>query len=53
MYRTASLVAALLLAMGVAHAGPARYDLDPGHTQFEFSWNHFGFSNITGRFDKV
>ena len=53
MFRTTSLVAALLLAIGVAHAEPARYDLDPGHTQVEFSWNHFGFSNITGRFDKV
>ena len=53
MHRTASLMAALLLAFGVAHAEPARYNLDPDHTQVEFSWNHFGFSNLTGRFDKV
>jgi polyisoprenoid-binding protein YceI len=53
MYRTASLFAALLLAAGAVHADPVRYDLDPNHTQVEFSWNHFGFSNITGRFDKV
>ena len=25
---------------------PRTYDLDPDHTQVEFSWNHFGFSNI-------
>ena len=53
MHRTASLVAALLFAAGAAQATPVRYDLDPGHTQVEFSWNHFGFTNITGRFDKV
>ena len=53
MYRTASLFAALLLAAGAVHADPVKYDLDPNHTQVEFSWNHFGFSNITGRFDKV
>ncbi|MFS8063259.1 MAG: YceI family protein [Luteimonas sp.] len=53
MHRTACLMAALLLAFGVAHAEPARYNLDPDHTQVEFSWNHFGFSNLTGRFDKV
>jgi polyisoprenoid-binding protein YceI len=53
MYRTASLFAALLLAAGAVHADPVRYDLDPNHTQVEFSWNHFGFSNITGRFDEV
>ncbi|HVR81826.1 MAG TPA: YceI family protein [Luteimonas sp.] len=53
MYRTSSLVAALLLAVGVAHAEPVKYNLDPNHTQVEFSWNHFGFSHITGRFAKV
>ena len=53
MSRTASLLAALLLATGVAHADPVRYNLDPNHTQVEFSWSHFGFSHITGRFDKV
>lgn len=29
------------------------YTIDPSHTQVEFTYSHFGFSNITGRFDKV
>lgn len=29
------------------------YKIDPTHTQVEFTYSHFGFSNITGRFDKV
>jgi polyisoprenoid-binding protein YceI len=29
------------------------YKIDPTHTQVEFTFSHFGFSNITGRFDKV
>lgn len=53
MFRTASLIAALLLAAGAAHAAPVKYDLDPNHTQIAFSWSHFGFSHISGRFDRV
>lgn len=29
------------------------YQMDPTHTQVVFQYNHFGFSNITGRFDEV
>lgn len=29
------------------------YAIDPTHTQVEFTYSHFGFSNITGRFDQV
>ena len=36
-----------------ANAFAAVYSIDPGHTQVEFTYNHFGFSNITGRFDQV
>ncbi len=46
------LLASLLLA-GAASAAPVAYTIDPNHTQVEFSWDHFGFSHITGRFDKV
>ena len=53
MYRTASLIAALLLAAGATQANPVKYNLDPNHTEIEFSWNHFGFSHLSGRFDKV
>lgn len=48
------LSAALLAAVSIpAMAAPVEYTLDPGHTQVEFTYNHFGFSNITGRFDQV
>ena len=48
------LSAALLAATAVpAYAAPVEYTLDPNHSQVEFTWNHFGFSNITARFDAV
>ncbi|WP_297800906.1 YceI family protein [Arenimonas sp. GDDSR-1] len=47
---------ALLALAAFAFAGTAdaaKYAIDPGHTQVQFSYNHFGFSNITGRFDQI
>lgn len=35
------------------HVQAAKYTIDPSHTQVEFTYNHFGYSNITGRFDQV
>ena len=29
------------------------YDIDGSHSGVVFSWNHFGFSNPTARFDKI
>lgn len=40
-----------LAAFGVQAAD--KYTIDPTHTQVQFTYSHFGFSNITGRFDKV
>ena len=48
-----SLSAALLFAASPVFAAPVEYTIDPGHTQVEFSYSHFGFSTITGRFDQV
>ena len=48
-----SLSAALLFAASPVFAAPVEYTIDPNHTQVEFSFSHFGFSNITGRFDQV
>lgn len=45
----ASLLA--VAAFGVQAAD--KYDIDPTHTQVEFTYSHMGFSNITGRFDTV
>lgn len=45
----ATLIAAASFS---AHAAD-KYDIDPTHTQVQFTYNHMGFSNITGRFDQV
>lgn len=46
------LAAALLAAVASpALAEPVTYTIDPTHTQIEFTYSHFGFSNITGRLD--
>lgn len=29
------------------------YTLDPNHTQVQFIWNHYGFTNLTGQFGKI
>lgn len=29
-----------------------KYSFDPTHSQLQLGWNHFGFSNLTARFDK-
>jgi polyisoprenoid-binding protein YceI len=48
------LVLASLLALATFSAQAAdSYTIDPTHTQVEFTYSHFGFSNITGRFDTV
>jgi polyisoprenoid-binding protein YceI len=47
---------AILAIAAFAFAGnafAAKYGIDPTHTQVEFTYSHFGFSNITGRFDQV
>src|SRR5688572_18121947 len=53
--KTRLLSAALLSALvaAPAFAAPVEYVIDPGHTQVEFTWNHFGYSNITARVDQV
>ena len=48
------LALASLLAVAAFGAQAAdKYDIDPTHTQVEFTYSHMGFSNITGRFDTV
>lgn len=49
---SAALMVAALFAAG-AQAAPSPYVLDPHHTQITFGWIHFGFSHMSGRFDKV
>lgn len=46
------IAVALLVAVAApAMAEPVAYTIDPTHTQIAFTYSHFGFSNITGRFD--
>ena len=46
------VTAATLAAVGVAHAAPATYAIDPTHTFVTFEAKHFGTSTNRGRFDK-
>ena len=46
------VAAATLAAVGVAHAAPATYAIDPTHTFVTFEAKHFGTSTNRGRFDK-
>ncbi len=48
----ALLVAALVGGTSATAEAADKYTFDPGHSQINFSWNHFGFSNIWARFDK-
>ena len=50
-----TLAAALLSACfaAPAFAAPVEYTIDSNHTQVRFGWNHFGFSNLEGIFEKV
>jgi polyisoprenoid-binding protein YceI len=52
MFKRLALASLLALATFGAQAAD-RYTIDPTHTQVEFTYSHFGFSNITGRFDTV
>ena len=51
MLRRTLLAASLLFSSASAFA--TQYTFDPNHTQVQFVWNHFGFSNLTGQFGKV
>ena len=47
------LLAAALFAGFAGAAQAAKYDIDARHTQVFFTYNHFGYSNISGRFTEV
>lgn len=47
-----------LLALALAFAATSafaaeRYEFDPNHRNVRFTFNHFGFSNISGSFEQV
>ena len=47
------VLATLIAAASFSAQAADKYDIDPTHTQVQFTYNHLGFSNITGRFDEV
>lgn len=51
MFRRPLLAVALLA--GSVPAFATTYTLDPNHTQVQFIWNHYGFTNLTGQFGKI
>jgi polyisoprenoid-binding protein YceI len=53
MLRRCLIASAFLLASVSASAFATTYTLDPNHTQVQFVWNHFGFSNLTAQFGKI
>jgi polyisoprenoid-binding protein YceI len=44
---------AVLLATTSGSALATTYTLDPNHTQVQFTWNHYGFTNLVGQFGKI
>src|SRR5690349_10906630 len=53
MFKRTFLVLALGLLSTAAFAKAVPYNIDARHTQVSFTYNHLGFSNITGRFMQV
>ncbi len=47
------VLATLVAAASFSAQAAEKYDIDPSHTQVQFTYSHLGFSNITGRFDQV
>lgn len=48
MIKSHILAAAFALAAGAAHAAPEAYEIDTAHSQILFSFDHHGFSPVTG-----
>lgn len=53
MFARRLVLATLIAAAAFSAQAAEKYDIDPTHTQVQFTYSHMGFSNITGRFDQV
>lgn len=53
MFARRLVLATLIAAASFSAQAADKYDIDPTHTQVQFTYSHMGFSNITGRFDEV
>jgi polyisoprenoid-binding protein YceI len=47
------LLSSLLAAACLPAMAAEKYDIDPGHTQILFTWNHLGFSNPSATLEKI
>ena len=47
------LLTSLLAASAPVFAAPQTFTIDPTHTQVSFTYNHFGFSNPSGRLEDI
>ncbi|MGE5167372.1 MAG: YceI family protein [Deltaproteobacteria bacterium] len=47
------LLTSLLAVSASAFAAPQTFTIDPNHTQVSFTYDHFGFSNPTGRLEDI
>jgi polyisoprenoid-binding protein YceI len=50
---TSLAFAAVLAVVAAPTLAGERYNLDPNHTQVRFTWNHFGYSNMSAAFGEV
>jgi polyisoprenoid-binding protein YceI len=53
MLRRILLSSLLATASLPALAATEKYDIDTGHSQITFTWNHLGFSNNSGTLEKI
>lgn len=53
MFRRILFSSLLVAASFPAFAATQKYAIDPTHTQVSFTYNHFGFSNPTGRLEQI
>lgn len=48
-----TLLALALVFAATSASAAERYEFDPNHRNVRFTFNHFGFSNISGSFEQV
>ena len=47
------LLLSLLATASLPALAASKYDIDTGHTQITFTWDHFGFSNPSAMLEKI
>jgi polyisoprenoid-binding protein YceI len=53
MFKRILLASLIATASSAAFAAAEPYAIDASHTNVVFTWNHLGFSNLSGRFEQV